>query len=348
MGETVFEESYKIWYVTISWGIPHMVFTYLTGYTYFHPMKSPKKKIIVVSFIAILIVLIGYAILKISEKKVTYQAPSPLSAVGSATPTARLIEDSDGDGLADWEEMLWKTDPANPDTDGDGVSDGDEVRDSRDPLVMGAGDLSGRNSIASSTTGKLSSTEKLSLDLLLTYAALKQQSETGGSGKVPTPEEFLKENEVAIPAPVYPLSRFTTVADSPESIAVYAKEFLAVLSKNLPQDSKNELVILSEALQKSDKGGAKKLTDVANHYRAATLGLLDLTVPRGALTLHAEFVNALSAMAESINALGDVLTDPIKGMSAMNMYKESSSLVVQRLSDLDAYVTDAVTQSTAP
>ena len=71
-------------------------------------------------------------------------------------------------------------------------------------------------------------------------------------------------------------------------------------------------------------------------------------VPRGALTLHVKFVNALSAMAESIDALGDVLTDPIKGMSAMNMYKESSSLVVQHLSDLDAYVTDALAQSTAP
>lgn len=36
-------------------------------------------------------------------------------------------KDSDKDGLADWEETIYKTDPYNPDTDNDGYSDGEEV-----------------------------------------------------------------------------------------------------------------------------------------------------------------------------------------------------------------------------
>ncbi len=50
-------------------------------------------------------------------------------------------KDSDSDGLKDWEETLWKTDPNNPDSDGDGMSDGEEVRNNRDPLIPGAGDV---------------------------------------------------------------------------------------------------------------------------------------------------------------------------------------------------------------
>ena len=46
-------------------------------------------------------------------------------------------EDSDGDGLADWEEILgvfgWFSNPSLVDTDGDGVSDFDEVFDFTDP-----------------------------------------------------------------------------------------------------------------------------------------------------------------------------------------------------------------------
>jgi len=41
--------------------------------------------------------------------------------------TGGLI-DSDGDGLTDSEEAVYKTDPQNPDTDGDGLNDYDEVK----------------------------------------------------------------------------------------------------------------------------------------------------------------------------------------------------------------------------
>ena len=36
--------------------------------------------------------------------------------------------DSDGDGLTNWQEYVYGTDPYNADTDGDGISDGEAVR----------------------------------------------------------------------------------------------------------------------------------------------------------------------------------------------------------------------------
>jgi len=56
------------------------------------------------------------------------------------TPAQNTLPDSDGDGLKDWEELLWGTDPRNPDTDSDGTSDGDEVKMGRDPLKPGPDD----------------------------------------------------------------------------------------------------------------------------------------------------------------------------------------------------------------
>lgn len=48
-------------------------------------------------------------------------------------------KDSDGDGLYDWQEVLYRTDPEDKDSDGDGVSDGDEVKRGMDPNDFGAG-----------------------------------------------------------------------------------------------------------------------------------------------------------------------------------------------------------------
>ena len=52
-----------------------------------------------------------------------------------------LEKDTDGDGLEDWKENLYKTDPNNKDTDKDGLSDFEEVKNGWDPLVAGKGNL---------------------------------------------------------------------------------------------------------------------------------------------------------------------------------------------------------------
>ncbi|MDO8560886.1 MAG: hypothetical protein Q7R91_01585 [bacterium] len=53
---------------------------------------------------------------------------------------ANLNRDSDNDGLKDWEEKIYATDPANADTDGDSTPDGQELKDGRNPLKPGPDD----------------------------------------------------------------------------------------------------------------------------------------------------------------------------------------------------------------
>jgi len=51
--------------------------------------------------------------------------------------TADATTDTDGDGLLDTQEVVYRTDPLNPDTDGDGYTDGQEVAFGSDPTLPG-------------------------------------------------------------------------------------------------------------------------------------------------------------------------------------------------------------------
>lgn len=70
-------------------------------------------------------------------------APQPEAGPPSAeTPLIlQAAPDTDGDGLTDEEEVLYKTNPQNPDTDGDNFIDGNEVFKLYSPIAGGVAQL---------------------------------------------------------------------------------------------------------------------------------------------------------------------------------------------------------------
>ncbi len=96
-------------------------------------MKKPKIPLIAIIVGAILIIGGLVFVLKYSDKDSLL--------LGKTTKFSQEdLKDSDNDGLKDWEEELYKTDPKNPDTDGDGYIDGEEVNSGHSPLVKSPGD----------------------------------------------------------------------------------------------------------------------------------------------------------------------------------------------------------------
>lgn len=101
-------------------------------------IKNKKSLLILLCsvFIAALIVFAGNPSLRSADVAREDALATPL-------PKAELVEiqnsevynrDSDSDGLKDWEESVYGTDPLNPDTDGDKYLDGEEVYSGHDPL----------------------------------------------------------------------------------------------------------------------------------------------------------------------------------------------------------------------
>lgn len=91
----------------------------------------PSKKFLKFILIFVLLgALVVFAFGKLSKKS-SFEGKKSNFVVSDASPTE---VDSDGDGLLDWEEALWQTDPFSVDTDEDGVNDKKEVDEKKKAL----------------------------------------------------------------------------------------------------------------------------------------------------------------------------------------------------------------------
>jgi hypothetical protein len=101
-------------------------------------MKAPSKKVSMIILVAVLLVT---SIIVISVYKNNQHLNSDVDNFEINVSVEETDEfDLDNDGLLDWEEDLWGTDPNNSDSDGDGTPDGEEVDLGRIPTKPGPED----------------------------------------------------------------------------------------------------------------------------------------------------------------------------------------------------------------
>lgn len=224
------------------------------------------------------------------------------AAIVTAVPAAarQQASDSDGDGLKDWEELLWKTDPNNPDTDGDGIPDGEAIKKSavKDTTAVS-------RSLTESSAAALSPSDAFARDFLTNVVTLKQQ---GWSD-----DEIRKYLSVSMPPPTattFSQKTKRTGADivispdaSSEAVKKYANELGAILTSFFSGFKSNELALLIQLLNATDRENTVKYFSAFGAYRYAYANaaqkLLKTPVPAHYRDLHLTIINAFEGLSET-------------------------------------------------
>lgn len=286
-------------------------------------MAKPSKKIIIVVVLVVVIAVI-VALLNISPKAV-YTAPT----ADTATTTSALAIDSDNDGLKDWEEALWKTDPHNPDTDGDGTPDGLEIKLGRNPLIPGPNDKLDTETVDSKVNSQtekdLSETDKFSRELFVKIIAASQ------ADNPPTETDFqnflngtIKNQVDTQKVKTYIAGDFQVdIEETPEKIKAYGNAIATILKTPPPQKLTYEIDVVDKADADKNPAELKKLDGNIAAYNLIVTKLLGLTVPKSALEIHLALANAASAMSWSITGLQYILTDPVKAVPGVASYSDN-------------------------
>lgn len=238
-----------------------------------------------------------------------------------------INKDTDKDGVFDWEESLWGTDPSKKDTDGDGVLDNTEIAQLKT-------DTENQNTTSTNKNTPQTETEKFSDEFLTTVAALNQS----GSLDADTAEKIgasLAENiQKPTQNKIYKLSDLKIINNNSKEIIQKYKETRDGIYKKYYSDQ-TALSVLQEFINDEENTAILlKFDAVANQHKKIIAELVKMQTPESLAATHLALINVSQGMLENVIDFKTLETDPIKAMGAITQYEQNFSTLLELVGQL--------------
>lgn len=304
----------------------------------------PSKKFIT---IVLAIFLLGAGIFwlfknkGLGDNKLVFEKENNLVS-GLFQPDKR---DSDSDGLADWEESLWKTDINNSDTDKDGTLDGEEVKLGRNPLEPGPDDIYSPEKFSEATNTdieEITETEKFSRNFFSQYLTLKMAArgeELDATIKEGLVNSLMENINTGIPITPYSLSGLKISPNNSKEAALdYGNKLSLIFQSHTNPVPGDEILFFMEMLGKSDESMITRLDKSVALYESLIKDSLGLSVPSDIKDQHLKLLNSLVLLKEISIRFRDYFKDPLAGLAAMNQHQNAATDYVDSLTEINNYL----------
>jgi len=274
--------------------------------------------------VAILLIAIVYQLTKTEEA-----ADSGRIVVIPPTFVAPIPEeDSDKDGVPNWQETLIGTDPFNPDSDGDGQ------KDTYTSIAYIQSNVTPALSIDSEA---LSPADELGNRLISEYMTLKRTGAYTNERGISIGEK-LSENIRQI-TPFEPRDAENIKSDpdtSYERVLLYRSAMQEIFSPLLSLEEA-EFVIYGRFVQERDTAALQTLLDTADVYESVANSAALITVPEDAVDEHLDVVNALSFYAAVLRDMVRYSYDSVASFALLRTYAQAEEYVFTTFNTLSSY-----------
>ena len=284
----------------------------------------PHKNLYLSGLVALFIISVG---------ALTEYAPSFFSksenkkdnvvTLGTTTRASLDNRDSDEDGLPDWEEALYKSDPFKKDTDGDGTNDGDEVRAGRDPIVANTSPtgeapndllLVVQDPTFSSSTGKFTEAQKTFLLNFLTKA--------GQDIRETTYRDLISKFDATKFKPQRQLVDLNITADNSDAdFKRFVNDFGAVILRYKTASApRSEVDILNDYAKTQNLQDLQDLQLNIIGYKNFARELRTIAVPSGIAKQYLLLVSGYEGMALGLQGLQQIKENPVDATGGYEGY----------------------------
>jgi hypothetical protein len=233
-----------------------------------------------------------------------FKAPHAQAGTTDDLLKAIATKDSDGDGLPDWEEALYGTDPHKVDTFGLGMTDAQAVAKG---LIVPKAATPAATVTASGTDSTASSTP----------------ADAGIPGNAPAPGS-LTEQFAQLFFTQYMAAQESAQASgttfSSDDVATFVTSAIQQLQQSLPQQDaftfgevlpKSELAYLNDAVANNDTTAIDNITKISKAYTNIANAFMKLPVPTELAASHLALANAFAQMGVVTGQLAALNRDPI-------------------------------------
>lgn len=298
-----------------------------------------SRRLLLLIIGAILLIGGGLWFLYTGRSQAVFERPKPEEAKKAA---AVLSVDRDNDGLKDWEEELWHTDPLREDSDDDGTDDGDEIKLGRNPAKEGPDDALDVETIESKTVpggGNWTETDRVSRELFARFLEMRQSG-----------EPFTAEDEEALLNELlarYPEQRSVKTytaedlkrggRDDTDAWRAYGQSLGKVLQSYADPKAESEMIIFERALENEDEIDLAHLSKRAKRYEAILSNVSAIAVPESLLPPAVRLANALEALREATEGMAAAFTDPVETLSAATSYPKAVDELIGAFDDFTAF-----------
>lgn len=319
-------------------------------------MNPQNKSKTFTAIVAILILFIGFVIggfLVIKTKAGTASISQQINYLlgkQNLTEAEKKQLDSDNDGLKDWEETIYKTDPNNPDTDGDGYLDGEEVASGYDPTIKAPNDALPGTDTSKARPLPKNLTKALSIKLSeeIVNGKIKSFNQEGQPLNAAELEKETGLNEAINEAVTQQLDEFVLPSISDNEIKISPKtgkeetmNYLTAVSEAVGKISsaqESETEFLANAVENDD---FSRLEENRQVYWEGYQKLKEVSVPQDLISFHKGILGVLWVTNNIYLAIKNINQDPLKATIALMQYpkidQETNELILQVLEQVKNY-----------
>jgi len=298
----------------------------------------PSKKIILPTLTVIILLLVVIFIPSNKNIRIETEGSKDLKNTVVSLALIRKIaeKDTDGDGLKDWEENLWGTDPNNPDTDGDGIGDADEAEIKTRQTTKNQ-ELQYSEGIVAKNGGILTETATLARNFFGSYFSLGggegakgQLDFIIGTSLSSSIEERVIES--------YSTNDLNTVPSNIGAIRKYGNNLGRIIKENPIDEEPGEILLF--ALRNKSQTDLDKILDISNIYKKASTEILKIEVPSDAKILHLALINIMGQIEKDLVKMANSFKDPVGGMVSTQDYALNTGKVNKVMRRIRTYVVE--------
>lgn len=240
-------------------------------------------------------------------------------------------KDTDHDGLPDWQEELYGTDPNVADTDGDGISDGEAATSGLLTTQRLITDKTLKpvdvDSLPGTTPAPGTLTEEFSRTFFESYMGTWKGTPLSKEEQDALIQRLLAE--FSDKASIKLASTYTAndvTVDGAMNVTAYAARVESAMRANDVAEGEESPILLTQSfIENGDASALPKLARLSNAYAGMARAFAATPVPPQLRDAHLALIRSLDTLAKSTDTIAEYESDPLAVLGALSLLQPAAN-----------------------